>query len=505
MAAEHAAGAAPKVLRGLEEAAEGVWVAPDLPAGIAPHDRARAVDEVRRALLAGARSGVEVVAGGSLVLVTGMPLAEVERRAREAPPARPPRRHEFAVRYDGPDLESAAKTLGITARALAERHQASVYAALLTGFLPGFAYLGDVDEALSLPRLPQPRSRVPAGALAIAGRMTAAYPFASPGGWNLIGHVDPAALFDVGRVPHATIQALDEVRFVESGAPFEVRERAPVEPTAAPAIVIERVAGLATIQDEGRFGHRADSVPVSGPLDSETHAAANRAVGNARDAATIELIGGALTLVAQKALTLSVNGAASQRVAAGERVTLKVGERLTSYLAISGGIDVARVLGSRSTLLVAGLGGFHGRGLKAGDALAIGEPSSREGGRTEPAEEWQRPDVAALGLRRSRKDPRIPADAFARLLGLDCSLSATRDRVGARFDGGKLGAREADRALPDPVVPGSIQVTTDGTLIALGPDAAVTGGYPVVAVLDEESRALLGRLRPGQRVRFQER
>jgi biotin-dependent carboxylase-like uncharacterized protein len=488
----------------IEEAAEGVWVTPALPTGIAAIERAQAIDDVRRALLAGARPGVEIVAGGNSVLVMGMSRDEVRERTNAAPPPRAPRRHEFAVRYDGPDIETATKALGLTPRELVSRHQAGVYAALLTGFLPGFAYLGGVDEALSLPRLPQPRARVPAGALAIAGRMTAAYPFPSPGGWNLIGHMDPTRLFDVERVPHATIQALDEVRFLESDAAFETRPARAPAPTKSPAFIIERVAGLATVQDAGRFGHRADSVPVSGPLDSETHAAANRAVGNDAGAAAVELIGGKLTFVAERALSISIDGEAAQRIAPGDRVALKVGERLTSYLAIAGGIEVPLVLDSRSTLLVAGLGGFHGRALQAGDALAIGESRSKEGVRAEPAVKWQRPDVAALCARRSRKDHRLPGDAFDRLLGLDCSLSAMRDRVGARFDGAKLPAREADRSLPDPVVAGSIQVTTDGTLIALGPDAAVTGGYPVVAVLDEASRALLGRLRPGQRVRFRE-
>jgi hypothetical protein len=358
------------------------------------------------------------------VLVLGIGRDEVATLASKHAPPRTKRRHEFAVRYDGPDLEAAAKALGLTQRELARRHQARVYAALLTGFLPGFAYLGDVDEALSLPRLPQPRARVPAGALAIAGRMTAAYPFPSPGGWNLIGHMDPAALFDVNRVPHATVQALDEVRFVESDAPFAAAAAATPEPVLSPAFVIERALGLATIQDQGRFGHRADSVPVSGPLDSETHAAANRAVGNDADAASIELIGGTLTIVALKAIAISIDGAASHRAAAGDRVTLKVGERLTSYLAIAGGLDVPLVLGSRSTLLVAGLGGFHGRALRAGDALAIGEASSRAPSRGEPAERWKRPLVTVLGVRRSRKDPRIPGDAFDRLLSLECSLSA---------------------------------------------------------------------------------
>lgn len=266
--------------------------------------------------------------------------------------------------------------------------------------------------------------------------------------------------------------------------------------------MIDAVVGLATIQDLGRFGQRAQAVPFSGPLDEETHVAANLAVGNDSNAAAIELIGGKLDLVARQRLSLSIDGAPARTLRSGEQLSVSVGDKLTRTIAIAGGIEVPVVLGSRSTLLLAGLGGFEGRPLRPGDLLQVGNEIVGTPAEATPPAAWKRSRVAELRVARAREDTRLSSDAFERLLDAQLTISAARDRVGTRFDGDRLPARQADAALPDPVVVGSIQVTTDGTLIALGPDSAVTGGYPVIAVLDRASRSLLGRLRPGQAVRF---
>lgn len=93
----------------------------------------------------------------------------------------------IAVRYDGADLAAAAATLGLDVDALVALHLGRVYEVKMMGFLPGFAYLGDVDRRLELPRRAEPRRSVPAQSVAIAGTYTAIYPYASPGGWHLLG------------------------------------------------------------------------------------------------------------------------------------------------------------------------------------------------------------------------------------------------------------------------------------------------------------------------------
>ena len=93
-----------------------------------------------------------------------------------------------------------AERCGLTAEQVVEVHTSVVYRAYMLGFAPGFAYLGELPAALELPRLDTPRRRVPAGSVAIAGRQTAVYPQATPGGWHLIGRTD---IVDVGPRPAA--------------------------------------------------------------------------------------------------------------------------------------------------------------------------------------------------------------------------------------------------------------------------------------------------------------
>ncbi|MFC5578476.1 5-oxoprolinase subunit PxpB [Lysobacter niabensis] len=113
----------------------------------------------------------------------------------------------------GPDLESAAAELGITASQLAQRHAAGEYTVAMIGFAPGFPYLLGLDPALALPRLASPRTSVPAGSVGIGGAQTGIYPRESPGGWRLIGRT-PLVLFDPTQEPPALLTPGDRVRFV---------------------------------------------------------------------------------------------------------------------------------------------------------------------------------------------------------------------------------------------------------------------------------------------------
>jgi len=123
---------------------------------------------------------------------------------------------ELHVRYggeDGPDLRAVAERTGLDERAVVDLHAGTVYRVFLLGFVPGFAYLGTLPDALTLPRRSEPRTRVPAGSVAIAGRQTAVYPFSTPGGWHLIGRTEDP-LWDLARTPPARLQPGQAVRFV---------------------------------------------------------------------------------------------------------------------------------------------------------------------------------------------------------------------------------------------------------------------------------------------------
>lgn len=124
----------------------------------------------------------------------------------------PGREHRISVVYDGPDLADVARDTGLSVAEVIARHTGRWYDVYLVGFVPGWAYLGELDASLFLPRRAAPRQRVPAGAVAIAGAQTGIYPFATPGGWHLIGRTG-VTMFDPAREPPALFQVGDRVRF----------------------------------------------------------------------------------------------------------------------------------------------------------------------------------------------------------------------------------------------------------------------------------------------------
>lgn len=125
----------------------------------------------------------------------------------------PSRTIEIAVRYDGADLEEVARACKLDPASVVELHSRAQYTVLFLGFQPGFAYLGGLPRELEVARLPSPRARVPANAVAIAGPYAGVYPFASPGGWRILGTATDLALFDTER--GALLRPGDRVRFRE--------------------------------------------------------------------------------------------------------------------------------------------------------------------------------------------------------------------------------------------------------------------------------------------------
>ena len=123
---------------------------------------------------------------------------------------------ELPVYYSpesGPDLQRIADHSGLSIDQVIELHQQTEYTVYAMGFAPGFAYLGEVDERIAMPRLATPRHNVPQGAVAIADRQTAIYPSQSPGGWNIVG-LCPIRLFNAEKQPHTPMQVGDKIRFI---------------------------------------------------------------------------------------------------------------------------------------------------------------------------------------------------------------------------------------------------------------------------------------------------
>jgi KipI family sensor histidine kinase inhibitor len=308
-----------------------------------------------------------------------------------------PRLVEIPVCYGGefgPDLGDVSAACGLHPSEVIREHAAGDYLVYFLGFSPGFPYLGGLSDRITAPRRATPRKRVPAGSIAIGGTQTGAYPLASPGGWQLIGRT-PLVLFDARRTPPALLSLGDRVRFVAmSEEEFRVAAGEGEGPVAEPIpgegqIRVVEPGFQTTVQDLGRPGHAHVGVSASGASDGVSLRIGNWLVGNPEDAPALEmtLTGGTFAFAGAGVIALA--GSDFDPVIDGYRVPLwaaievKQGQTLVCgatrsgarcYLCARGGIAVERVLGSRSTHLTTGLGGFAGRALRKGDTLAVGAP-----------------------------------------------------------------------------------------------------------------------------------
>lgn len=272
-------------------------------------------------------------------------------------------------------------------------------------------------------------------------------------------------------------------------------------------------AGLrSTVQDAGRFDHWRSAVPQAGPADPLAFQAALRLVGGDALDAGIEIVGSTFrfTLDAPRLIAVTgrdvsvrtratVPGWTSVFVRAGEEVTIRGGERTRfAYLAVSGGIAVDAVLGSRATYLPAAIGPLP-RPLAAGDALPLG--SARRGaeaaGRAAAPREDERirvvrgPHAARIG------------GIGALLAGAPYIVSEQSDRMGVRLDGPPLDPGGAE-ILSLGVLPGAIQVPRGGQPIVLLADGQTTGGYPVAAVVASADLGRVAQAVAGEALSFYE-
>lgn len=446
-------------------------------------------------------------------------LAEVEALAQRAEAAvtPAPQRVEIPVCYGGefgPDLADVARHTGLSEAEVIARHAGGDYLVHAIGFAPGFPYLGGLPEALATPRRSTPRPRVAAGTVGIGGAQTGVYPIATPGGWNLIGRT-PLALFDLGRAEPALLRAGDRVAFVPVDAAELARVERKKEPrdaaapaASSPGLVVVRAGMFTTVQDIGRAGHRCRGVPLGGAADAFALRVANTVLGNDEKAAGLEftLLGPELRFEVDAVIALAGADFGQPRgrplhIRAGE--TLKLGAAATGcrgYLAVAGGIAVMPVLGSRSTYVRAGLGGWQGRALRDGDVLPVlAAPRS-------PAGRWRIDERIWPAYSASpciRVLPGAQAEQFSEAwTDGEWQVTPQSDRMGLRLRGPALRRSVTDDVVSSPVVPGTLQVPPDGQPIVLLADAQTIGGYPQLGQAIAADLPLLAQMRPGETVRF---
>lgn len=454
--------------------------------------------------------------------------------AAAGPPAG--RQVEIAVRYDGEDLEEVARLLGIDAAEVVRRHMAQEWAVAFTGFAPGFAYL-TADAGLAVPRRAVPRTRIPAGAVALAGGFSAVYPAASPGGWQIVGRTD-AALWDLARDPPALLQPGDRVRFVDAGDRVRASSAASSRAGeggyvrgarshdalgAGQTALLVRSPGLfSTFQDHGRPGLAAQGVSASGALDPVALAAANRLVGNDGRCAVIESAGGGLQLQSVGPNVVAVTGARAalgllsadgrglqpaghQAIALDDGDVLSVGAPVAGtrcYVAARGGFVHESILGSAATDTLARLGPAP---LAAGDVIGIRPaPPGAAVGLSEPEPPLAAPgDEIVLDVVPGPRADWFTPEALTYLERQRWRVTAQSDRVGLRLEGAVPMARAVAGELPsEGTCRGSIQVPPSGQPVLFLADHPVTGGYPVIASVALHDLARAGQVPPGAWVRF---
>lgn len=280
-------------------------------------------------------------------------------------------------------------------------------------------------------------------------------------------------------------------------------------------LVVEAVVGPVLVQDLGRPGLARLGVGASGALDRGALALANRLVGNPDGAAGLEVVLGGLRVVADTDVWVAVTGAWGRvlvagrdagpyravRVRAGEPLELGLAERGLRYLlAVRGGLDEPPVLGSRSRDTLAGIGPDP---VQPGRVLAVGaEPEASVPVLDDDAAYPPPTGPVTLGLLPGPRADWLTDGALAALYESEWRLAAASDRVGARLEGPALDRRVVTELPSEPTVAGGIQVTGAGLPTILLADRPVTGGYPVVAIVDPASLDLVAQVRPGQAVRF---
>jgi biotin-dependent carboxylase-like uncharacterized protein len=295
-------------------------------------------------------------------------------------------------------------------------------------------------------------------------------------------------------------------------------------------IEILATGGMSTVQDSGRQGYRRFGVGVAGPLDPLAAGIGNAMLGNESGCAFIEIVLFPFRARFAGNCRIALTGADARASLDGGPVwpwwtlSARAGQILhvegprgggVTYLCVGGGLDVPKILGSRSTDLKAGFGGFHGRTLRKGDILGI-LPDPELNARQRARGFGIRPPSIAMEL---CEDPKAPLAAQVRILPAaewDCftdkslellvttdwRISPNSNRIGARLDGPELVTHRKLEMPSHGIVPGVIQVPPAGRPIVMQCDAQTSGGYPKIATVIEADQWRVAQSPPGGHLRF---
>jgi antagonist of KipI len=282
-----------------------------------------------------------------------------------------------------------------------------------------------------------------------------------------------------------------------------------------------------TLQDLGRHGHQHVGLCPGGAMDPVALSLANALVGNEPGEAALELTVLGPDLEFERETLVALCGAAFEtRLPLNRPVLLAAGARLgigravrgaRAYLAVAGGFAVEPVLGSRSTYLPGGFGGFHGRTLRRGDDLPLQkdfQDTSRERfarlkRKSGATVRWSAPpqtvpehEPVVLHVLDGQHFPSFDNASQRAFLDAVWKIGPESNRMGFRLEGPKLARAEGDEILSGPTCLGTVQVPSNGMPIALMADHQTTGGYPKIAEIASADVPRLAQLGPGGKLHF---
>lgn len=447
-----------------------------------------------------------------------------------------PKRHRLPVYYGGeygPDLAEVAEITGLSERQIIRLHTKTVYRVYQLGFQPGFAFLGLTDEKIAVDRRKNPRPRVKAGSVGLAGRQTGIYPHASPGGWQIIGWC-PEEIWNDQSTPHARLQAGDEVEFYvakkkEPSAPKGEPTKATIKANKKPLqgfkdqIRIECIqsGGGTWLVDNGRRGMRHAGIPSGGPADRRVASRLRKILELSEDTPLLEFtLSGGQWLISGKG-QIALGGAdipwkLNGRPAEVYTILDVDGDYLLDggsakcgcrgYLAIRGKWAANKKMESVSPG-IPGISPLH-RGwstqIQSLDELAYFSdldpyqhcPDFPLQFGVIPGPEW---DMLTEGEKSAFLSATYRVEKNSDRQGLRIAATSLADQAGqADFEVPQL----TNRLLSSPVLPGTLQWSPGGGLLLLH-DAHTLGGFPRLLLLDKAADIdLCGQLQPGDEFTF---
>ena len=428
---------------------------------------------------------------------------------------------EIPVCYDagfGPDLESVAFTNDLTKKEVIDIHRNKEYKVYMMGFLPGFAYLGQLDDAIATPRKQTPALKVKEGSVGIGGKQTGIYPLDSPGGWQIIGR-SPLVLFDPKKENPFLLKTGDRVKFFSINKEeflqtwSALRKTSPDSKKMGQAdVVVIKPGAFSTLQDGGRWGFQSFGLPLSGAMDERAFLLANALAGNSMNEAVIECTMGGLLLQFKKKACIAVTGAGTALVNhrpvknyqpltlwAKDLLEIKYNHNgIRTYIAVSGGFAAPALMNSRSSLPLAGIGNIlqkeEGVQIESGHSLQSGkiDHSLIMHYSPEPVIRiFEGPEMTWMNKQETEK---IYVQKF--------SVSHQSGRMGIRLNSMPIYVNKGEQLVSSAVTKGTIQLTPDGQLIVLMSDCHTVGGYPRVAQIAAADLPLIAQSKPGDIIRF---